>query len=631
MEVEIMIRPGRKVRWKKLFFAVLIFCILPSLTVQAAHKDYEADDLYQVMEQAVVWKKSEEGIRSGDLFQKGFLTYAGSTGGDWYALSLGRMGMEDDYFSYLSQLKFAVEKAYETENRFNDQKATEWHRMALTMLALGGDPTELGESPEGETINLIKDGTYGRPDQASLGDQGMNGYIYGLITLDALRYQISETVELKREFLLQQILDNQMVGGSFSLTGNEPGIDLTAMALTALAPYQYLQKSFLVQGEEKTVGEAIKQAISYLSENQSDEGDFISFGVYNLESSAQVLVALTSLGIDPVNDPRFLKNQHNVLDGLMKYQETDGSFRHQALEEGSTGESNPANTMATEQALYGLVSLYRFQAGMRGLYDFRGEQADSLKETIKALEKGIEILDSRTVQEVQEFAQIYGEIPRTERMGIKGLDGLYTKFEELDVSYDPILLEDFNENSGGPGAVTSLKDAEPVTSVLRFNQSDEEALLSLEKNLRVQDEARLTTLYEKLKKAENQDDFPEVLEKLEKMRQELTLRKEGIEALNKEILEKAYPIDQLGINDQALVEDLLLRIDELDEDEKTLVLGYEDLVLAKTRLSTSQRRNWILGIALGMLLLFLILLGLQMFKRRKKKRENKMDVEELEW
>ncbi len=626
-----MIRPGRTNRWKRLVLLFLMVFLIPTLSVQAAHKDYEPDELYQVMEQALAWKKSEEGIREGNLFQKEFLSLAGSSGGDWYALSLGRMGKEDDYFSYLSRMKFAMTKAYETENKLSDQKATEWHRISLAILSLGGDPTSFGETPEGEPIDLIKDGTYGRPKNAPLGAQGMNGYVYGLITLDALRYQVPETAEMDREEILQRILDNQLEGGGFSLDGGEASIDLTAMALTALAPYRYLQKTFFIGNKEITMREAMDQGVFYLSENQSHEGDFSNFGSYNLESSAQVMVALTSLGVDPVNDKRFIKNNHNVLDGLMKYQNKEGSFDHNLLDGASLVDKTTSSTMATEQALYGLVSLYRYQTHMRGLYDFRPEMTDSMKEKISLLEKAAATLTDMPLLEIEDLGKIYKEIPKFERMGIKDLDLLYARWDDLAIAYEPIVLEDFNENIGGQGTITSLKGFKPMVSVLRFNESDEEALLFLEKEYGILDEAKLNTLYEKLEKAENRDDFPGVLEKIEKMQLELSMGKERIEALNKEILEKAYPFDHLGKEDESLVEDLLTRINLLKEEDKALVLGYEDLILAKTRIKTNQREKVILGVVLAFLVVTLVLLGGQIKKSRRKKRENTLEEEELDW
>ena len=43
-------------------------------------------------------------------------------------------------------------------------------------------------------------------------------------------------------------------------------------------------------------------------------GDFATYGLFNCESTAQVLTALTSLGLDPLKDARFIKNGKTVLE-----------------------------------------------------------------------------------------------------------------------------------------------------------------------------------------------------------------------------------------------------------------------------------------------------------------------------
>ena len=87
------------------------------------------------------WKKGTCDAGSGDLLSSGLLSSAGTSAADWYAFSVGRCGFEEDRFSYLSVLKQEVQKRYASSQRLDARKATEWHRIALTVLALGGDPT----------------------------------------------------------------------------------------------------------------------------------------------------------------------------------------------------------------------------------------------------------------------------------------------------------------------------------------------------------------------------------------------------------------------------------------------------------------------------------------------------------
>ena len=72
-------------------------------------------------------------------------------------------------------------------------------------------------------------------------------------------------------------------------------------------------------------------------------------------------MALTSLGVS-LEDERFVKNGNTLLDRLMMFRLENGSFVH-ALD--GSGE----NFMATEQAFYAMVSVWRAQQGMTSLYD----------------------------------------------------------------------------------------------------------------------------------------------------------------------------------------------------------------------------------------------------------------------
>ena len=61
------------------------------------------------------------------------------------------------------------------------------------------------------------------------------------------------------------------------------------MALTALVPYK----------DEEKVNEAIERGIALLSEKQNKNGGYTSYGSENSESTAQTIIALCTLGIDP--------------------------------------------------------------------------------------------------------------------------------------------------------------------------------------------------------------------------------------------------------------------------------------------------------------------------------------------
>ena len=186
--------------------------------------------------------------------------------------------------------------------------------------------------------------------------QGINGPIWALIALDSAPYDIPEDpdapVQATRDAYVDYILDAQLADGGWALTGGDADADLTAMALQALGGY----------AGRPEVAAAIDAALDCLSGLQSETGAFSSWGEESAESCAQVIVALTGLGID-LNDARFTRGGHSALDALLSFQTAEGGFRHTA--EGG------ADLMATEQAVYALAAAQRAANGENRLYDMR--------------------------------------------------------------------------------------------------------------------------------------------------------------------------------------------------------------------------------------------------------------------
>ena len=160
------------------------------------------------------------------------------------------------------------------------------------------------------------------------------------------------TVWLTREKLIQVILDAQLNDGGWNLSAENADTDMTAMAIQALAPYYKTNE---------TVKAAVDKALEALSALQRNDGGFGSWGTENSESCAQVIVALTALGIDPAKDSRFIRNGLTILDALASFYVTGGGFKHVA-DKGRDG-------MATEQGYYALAAYYRFANAQTRFYD----------------------------------------------------------------------------------------------------------------------------------------------------------------------------------------------------------------------------------------------------------------------
>ena len=262
-----------------------------------------------------------------------------STGGEWMVIGLARSGRTVPAGYYDNVVKFVRENADKNE-RLDRNKVTENARVILALTAIGKDVTNVGGH------NLLK----GLDNMAYVQTQGINGPIFTLIALDSHNYPTMGDVT--REKLIQAILDAQLPGGGWTLSGNDADPDMTAMAIQSLAPYYKTNE---------TVKAAVDKALEALSTLQRNDGGFGSWGTVNSESCAQVIVALTALGIDPTADSRFVKNDLTVLDALASFYVTGGGFKHVA-DKGRDG-------MATEQGYYALAAYYRFVNAQTRLYD----------------------------------------------------------------------------------------------------------------------------------------------------------------------------------------------------------------------------------------------------------------------
>lgn len=289
----------------------------------------------------------ETGSSQAALASKAGLT-AGTSGGEWVALGLARSGfISDTLAEQYAQAAYQYVKK-KGSSTMSDSKSTENSRMILALTSIGKDPTDVAGY---DLLEPLADLDYVK-------SQGINGPIFALIALDSHNYDIPKAATGKtqttREALIDAILAAQLSDGGWNVNGNGADADMTAMAIQALASYY---------SSNAKVKSAIGDALNRLSQMQEANGGYTSWGTANAESVAQVIVALTSLGIDPASDGRFIKNGYSTLDALATFYNDKGGFKH------SQSDTTSSNGLATEQAYYALASWYRLKAGKTSLYD----------------------------------------------------------------------------------------------------------------------------------------------------------------------------------------------------------------------------------------------------------------------
>ena len=301
-------------------FLCIVLALVLSLgcsPMDALCSEHTVDEVSDLIGGIVDYKLSQCGSGSIDDWLRVDIAAGAGRTSDWYALTLSQYGYTD-----LSAYESSLTDYLGSNNVLS---ATSREKYALGLAAAGSQSSYISD---------ILD--------SSIGEQGMMSWIYGLHVLNN-GYTCSRFTS---DSVVDTILSMQYGDGGWALFGDLGDIDVTAMTVQALAPH-YNSRS--------DVSEAVDRALDFLSYRQQDNGGYSSFGTPNPESASQVLVALSALGIDCRYDDRFIKEGHDLIDGIIEYRLSDGSFCHSM---GST-----SNETATVQAFYSLVAFKRMTEG----------------------------------------------------------------------------------------------------------------------------------------------------------------------------------------------------------------------------------------------------------------------------
>lgn len=305
--------------------------------------------------------------------------------GEWSVLAMARDGYLTDYArnAYLTELYKTLQ---DKKGILHHVKYTEYSRVVIALSALNISPTSVNG------YNLLEP----LADFKKVSGQGINGSSFALIALDTKKYEIPELkngkTQTTRDALIADILGKEIEGGGWALSGNIADPDVTAMTIQSLVPYM----------SRNDVNAAVNRGIEKLAALQDADGgyssDFISESgnpVKNLESSAQVVIALSAVDASLIQQEKFMKNGKTLLDELLRYQKEDGSFCH------VIGEKSDA--MATDQGTLALLAWSRAMNGQTRLYDMTdlgssqegGESQEETKEKVDAFRKKMEELPQK--------------------------------------------------------------------------------------------------------------------------------------------------------------------------------------------------------------------------------------------
>lgn len=304
------------------FFALLLV-FWASVPAFAAEEDPLSAEIDAIFEFLI----SHDGADSAQSWLDGALTDGAGSGTEWYVIALRQYFKDLDYTAYANALEAKM-------NAGAIRGAVSRQRCALALAACGREKNAAACLAADETP----------------GAQGIMSLIFGL---HLLRAGVPSSVHTTDE-LIGALLAARLSDGGWAVMGGRSNVDVTAMALQALAPYTKT---------DSTVREATDTALGILSHELRESGTYQSYGAENPESAAQAVIALSALGIDPAADARFITAKNvTLIDGINAFGLAGGGFCHTY--------GGGFNATATVQSLLSLISVRRLRSGMSSLYIF---------------------------------------------------------------------------------------------------------------------------------------------------------------------------------------------------------------------------------------------------------------------
>lgn len=406
----------------------------------------------------------------------------GSTYGEWAVLAEARGNVSASvwYDKYLSNIAKSVASMNgKLDNTSTQTKHTEYSRVILALTSLGEDATKF-TGYNGTVYNLVEPLFEKNGSTYRVSEQGNNGTAFALIALDSGNYYDNATGTTARNAWIKSLCDAQINNGAWGIDTDFPGsnVDMTAMVVQALAPYC---------STNATVKAAVDKAVEWLSAEYQKTGDYGSS-----ESAAQVIVALSALGIDAKTDSRFQHNGISVLSNFLSYADPNSKgFLHDKQP------NSTVNQMASEQAAYTLVAYDRYVNGSKRLYNMsdvtKRENADA--QAVIDMINQIGYVDESSYNAIAEARNAYNKLSAADKEKVTNYNTLTAaetsykailkqkqtdQYKALKAHYDDLL----NDKTKKYGTAAKKK----LASILQQAQTDMNAAESCE---------RVTAIYEK--------------------------------------------------------------------------------------------------------------------------------------
>ena len=300
-----------------LLCATMLLCSIAAAVPVSAGETYTVAQVQNLCDGIVAYK----GYSGAQDFIDNSLCANAGTSAEFYVIALSQSG-DYDFSGYERALL-----AYLDTHDVNSATSREKYALAL--------------AAAGSTDRYIED----TADEA-IGELGIMSLIFGLHLLNnGYHSRLYST-----DGLISEILSKEKSNGGWAVMGSWGDVDVTAMTIQALAPHY---------GTRGDLTDAVDRAIEMLSRKQLDSGGFKTMGAENSESAAQVVMALSALGLDAQYDGRFIKNGISVMAAMMSYRQSNGGFSH---------DGGGADETATEEAFCAMTAYLRMRYGQSSFY-----------------------------------------------------------------------------------------------------------------------------------------------------------------------------------------------------------------------------------------------------------------------
>lgn len=275
-----------------------------------------------------------------ELLQKIIRRYSSSTRNaweDWEWMNLGfyqhKLANMDDGFS--------IDECIKRLDTTTNVAMTNLDRKIMTLTARGFDCSNLAKYNDGKPFIDAKGNKVDNLVQILYNYTGgytINGPIFALIALDMGNYTIPADAVWTRETLLEKILTHKYLSDGF-------GLDMVTMLMQSIGPYM----NDPVYGTRVTA--KLEEGLKIVLESFGDKNAYKNpygvqwGGVYTSEGSAQIVCAMSAMGVDCHTDPRMSDGTNSALTALLDYADyQDGYFAHT--------NTTPKNALATYEGCY---------------------------------------------------------------------------------------------------------------------------------------------------------------------------------------------------------------------------------------------------------------------------------------